>query len=64
MPSGETGQFNGLEAQRAPDPGRAEAAAEPFDGYVESVGAAIHGGTPEIQRSMIAERVPGLPKGP
>lgn len=34
-----------------------------FDEYLESMAATIYGGTSEIQRDIIAERILGLPKG-
>jgi alkylation response protein AidB-like acyl-CoA dehydrogenase len=34
-----------------------------FDEYLESMAATLYGGTSEIQRNIIAERILGLPKG-
>ena len=34
-----------------------------FDEYLESMAATIYGGTSEVQRNIIAERILGLPKG-
>jgi alkylation response protein AidB-like acyl-CoA dehydrogenase len=34
-----------------------------FDEYLESLAATIYGGTSEVQRNIIAERILGLPKG-
>lgn len=36
---------------------------ELFDEMLESLGATIYGGTSEVQRNIIAERILGLPKG-
>ena len=44
----------------APD---GEAPIDRFDEYLESMAATIYGGTSEVQRNIIAERILGLPKG-
>lgn len=40
-----------------------EAPLDRFDEYLESMAATIYGGTSEVQRNIIAERILGLPKG-
>jgi len=40
-----------------------EASLARFDEYLESMAATIYGGTSEVQRNIIAERILGLPKG-
>ncbi len=43
--------------------GDAAATEAAFDEYLESLAATIYGGTSEVQRNIIAERILGLPKG-
>jgi alkylation response protein AidB-like acyl-CoA dehydrogenase len=42
--------------------GSGDAATAAFDEYLESLAATIYGGTSEIQRNIIAERILGAPK--